>query len=503
MPGHEPTEHMPVHIGGEAIKPFKVVRKLYDDAGVRYSTSAMDSLEDDPLFPPARFRITSQENMATWLEENIYQPYGVVPFINSSGHITPQKVYLPQNVASTSLYEFTSTNASEPHPAWDLVGRDMVRRMDFTYKAEELAAELRDAPADAIDVNDVTLIEKHDRQQSTSTLQTAKLMKVKLHGYHHRGWTIRTPFSNTEHRIPGAEDVAESLADEIFDRFGDGPIRGTITGLSPTESVEPGDFVRITLPTFPDPENQTRGGTRIVQILSRVDAPAGPEFEWLDAGPNQQALTVPSVSLAKSTVDGYNTIVLTVSNLSTSTGNYWQAQTAVGASEPPSTSGRWAFAKSGTSTGDYSLTGYPSGQKVWGRIRQAAVGRIRSAWSTADDSTLTALTAPSSISVANSSGQFAELNITLGSTDRDIEILHSESTSCTSTRSRVATLPMGTTVYDITGLTKGSTNCAAARHVDDYGGRSAVTTVSFSLSTSNPQAPPLPLGAFTLLQGSS
>lgn len=391
MAAHEPTPVLPLHVGvtdaghdyGTAtggIHPFELTKRLYDEAGVRYNATVMDALIADTRYPKVYFRITAPQNLAQWLEDNIYGPLSVVPFINAAGEVAPKAVHLPEDLDPDTLTELTAANQSE-QPTFVHTRREIVNRLVFKVQNETLQSTGDDRAADGIRVVETTLERDHDNQAELGVFP----VEVKLYGFHRRTGTFG--FLGDSIFTSPRERIADYLSREVFDRFGDGPITGRIVGLSGVDDVEAGDFVLMNLATYPNPSDNDRGSQRVLQILSKDLTPAGPEFEYLDAGPYLQPLASPTVSIIKNVARPTNDVDVTVADVvadATAT-----IQLAYNATEPAADSSLWFVARSGVADdATVTIPDNPTGAHVWARARSTAVGRIRSGWSVVDDVTL-------------------------------------------------------------------------------------------------------------------
>ena len=492
-PTAEPHPVAPLHVGGiEGMHPVQLVKDLYDAADVRYSSSGVADLLADPSFGRVRFRITEPTNMGTWLEDHIYGPYGLVPFVNSSGEVEPKKIHLQQDVDPDTLFSFTAKNSAAPHPQPHHSGRDMVTAIKFTYTAEAFYWNTPDSgswPADRIQVTEREIERTHDRLDS-SELPRRELRFV-LDGVHPDHTIV--PATSAANRVLGEADrLADILAPELFERFGDGPLRGTVLGLSTAETVDSGDFASINIPTFLAPSTQGRGAKRIVQITSRKDTPAGPDFEWLDAGPHSQPLSAPEVTVAQATSDPNHVIVATLSSMD-AVADRWQLQIGRGTTEPGSSG--WDFwYGTGTSSGKFSLGPLGSDNQYWFRARVTAAIRVRSAWSPAA-STNTAQIAQPPVS-SSTSETATSIKLDWASTAAvlryPLEVrISSSGKTCpsSSTMMLVSRLGAGSDRFEFRDLTSDSTYCLGVRHYDMYGGVGAERTLTVPTTT---VARPLP-----------
>lgn len=504
-PTAEPTELMPLHIGGkDGIRPFQALKDAYDEIGIVYSSSAMQDLIDDADFGVAWWRITKPVVLGDWAEDHIYGPYGVVPLPNATGAIAPTKIHLPQDIASTDLFEFDKTNTAR-QPTWQHSARDRVTAIRFKYTHEGTVARRPfdgDWPADLIRVLDREIERTHDRLDSGQAPR--REVTYALDGVHSGGHVFPGNPPSAGSQVWNLDRFVDTMARERFERFGDAPIRGDFVGLSTTEDVGQGDFVRVTLETFPSAANQGRGQTRIVQILSRIDTPAGPEFEWLDVGPDLNKLVAPTVTLAATTSDAKHSVVATISG-SSSTDVGYQLQWGSGSTEPGSTS--WKdWAGQGDSTGTNTIRPLPSGTIVWVRARTTFQGRIRSAWSTAPNTTTESLQAPTALASSSITSTTVLLDWDLGSSespDYPLELRASTGTCPTTDVASLARLTARSRRFKAEGMTADTTHCFALRHFDDFGGVSADATLTVQHTTTTPVTPSLVGVGIEVIAGST
>lgn len=493
MPTAEPSELMPLHVGGkDGIRPFQLLKDAYDEVGIVYSSSSMQDMIDDPDFGAGWWRITKPEILAKWAEDHIYGPYGAVPLVNATGAVEPTKIHLPQDIDVSTLFEFTKSNTAR-QPTWQHSARDQVTAIRFEYTHERRTGwrpNDGDWPADLIEESVRTIERTHDRLD----LGTAPRKEIvyQLRGLHGAFQVVPGNFPPTGAAVWSVDRFVDTMARERFERFGDAPIRGDFVGLSTTEDVKQGDFVRITLATFPAPSTQGRGATRIVQVLSRFDTPAGPEFEWLDAGPTLSSLTAPTLSLAPATSDPKHTVIATIGG-SSSTSIGYQLQWSLSTVSTGPTSTEWYdWAGQGDSTGTNRISPLPSGRQIWARARNTNPLRIRSAWSAAADTTTEALQAPSGLASSGTVGNQTTLDWSLGSSDSPdypLEVVISSGACPSTSFTGLVRLPAGSLKFRVTGLVLDSTFCFGIRHVDDFGGFSSEDTLTVQMTTTPATAP--------------
>lgn len=492
---YEATDQTPIHVGhggvqfltgSQGVRPFQLVKDIYDGLygadgqKVRYDATALQALIDDPTMPTCWFRITAVANMADWLEENIYKPFGVVPFIDNLGRIAPRKVHMPQGVDPTTLFEFTAAICAEP-PAWGIRGRELCSRIDATYLADSLTGEPSDAGFDRLAVVETLLPpRKHDRAALVGNVSTSVLI-------------------SGLHRVDGPAlgsvgAVVDRFAREFFDRFGDGPQYGSVVATSAAKNVAPGDFVRVSVVTYPNPAIRAKGGTRIVQVLNRVVLPVGYQYEWLDAGPNLQPPTAPAIAL--SLVTGHEKHWVSVALSSVLAGDGYAVEVAASVGQPSATSGLWRAV--GVSpdhiapgaTDNLQIGPLPSGTSVWVRAARLNPMRIRSPWSVAQNITTTAYAAPTGLTLTavNTSDEDVAWANPAGS-DVVIQVLLDPGSS-QPTRVVAQKQPLST-AHRVLGLLQSTTYAVGVRYADPWGGVSPTTWNTFATGAVTAACPPL------------
>ena len=485
------SEAMPLHLGtSDGIHPFQLVKDIYDgnwgESAIRYDSTALTNLINNKSFPVVWFRITEPQIMQEWLEDHIYGPFGVVPFVNAAGRVEPQIVTMPtSDIADVpNLYVFQSSSLREPHPSWAHTKRDLATVLRYHYQYGNGISNLRAAeqrlevPADHIDVFEGVREYEHDR----AGILGRHVVDFRFDGFlHQQGYT------------PGS-DFFSIQRNEVFDRYGDGPIYGECYAMtSGTSDVSAGDFAFIELDTFPNPAIQGRGDNRLVQIISRRDSRMGPIFDWVDAGASGQSLTAPTLSSASSsTGDPYHVQVITVSNVTTD--GAFVLESARSGSTVTSGSTLWTPRFTTDSSGTFNVSGLPSGSTHWYRARNTKYQRIRSPWAYTTAGVATQeLTGPSALTATGITSKSARLewSNSTASTGYELEIFarttteSSGSTGGTPNSSdSTAILQPGITNYVLRDLTSGTTYKTYVRYRDRFGGFSPSTGLVFPTLTS-------------------
>lgn len=481
-PEGPPTRDIPRHIGlrkdfvsgpAAGIDPFELVEQLYVEHGVRFNPTVLNALKH--RYPPVSFRPTKVEPLARWLEDHIYGPLLVAAFTDSEGRVAPRSIAMPMMTQAEfdGLFEFNAGNLAE-HPTWDHTSRDTVNVLnieveDYLYIDDERAKVDSDYGLDRLKHIEDTIVLEHDTLEhvprSELTIQARGLWGAARDG------------------------VIQTLAREMFDRFGDGPIRGVMFGLRSTESVQPGDFVKINLETFPNPALNARGGVRIVQILSRIVHPDGFEFEFLDAGAALQPIPAPTIAVALNPDDPRHAVDVTISALAAGaratlqvslTGDFSQIVRSV----------------PNLSAGLTTIGSLPSGSPIYVRAVATMPERIRGVWSSTQSVTTDPISAPTGLTASDITRHTAQLTWTPGGAAYGIEVLVRQGSAPPQWTDEhvVAVLDPGALRYGLTTLAgPGIAHTAAVRHLDRFGGRSAVATRAIT-TTSAPATAPRPAG---------
>lgn len=505
-PTHVPTNDFPLHIGGaDGKRPFTLGKELYQGTYsgttsliVRYSTGAMAALENDPAYGVGWWRITQPYAMDQFLDDHVYAPYSVVPFVDSSGKIAPISLRLPHSTAITlaNLPTLGSSNLVS-HPTWEHPSAEIINAIRVSiptygrplYPSSISAAQFFfEGSVDRVKVSTGFVDRTHD--------------SISLIGRREKQFTLAGTISKpagtvpptTGTRLPTADDLADQLAANIFPRFGDGPIYSSADAMQTVDTstaygrLLQGKFVKVVLGTYPNPAVSARGSTRVMQIMERWDRVEGPSFRLLDIGPNQAALAAATISLAQSTRSPRHAVVVTIGSIPAGAG--WEVQLAITStgttSAPVTTSTKWFPVKSAKVAASTVFTRgqLPSKSKIWGRVRTFKQLRVGSNWSAAASVVTATITAPSGFAVSSITAGTAIFKWANGSTQYPIQVMvDATSTNTLGTSNVVATVPAATTRYDIVGLNKNDGHKAGVRHADMFGGVSASNTATFTTTT--------------------
>lgn len=523
MKSLDPSSELPLHIGGrEGIDAFTLVKNIYDGAyqpgtpqTVRYELNAFSAyhpstnpngLVDNPRFQKQHFWPRGPENMAEWLDDNIYGPLGVVAFVNAANELSPRIVTMPavdQVADPDALPELTPATLSAPHPSWSNEGREQVTVVKVHFEYAIAPSAIRLSGGGGLFgglLNPGLLLPTAGGQDSGADLLVQKTRTI-VHE-HDRATDIRVTHEITVrgiHRPLEQARFAKAYALAMFERFGDGPVYTDAVPLAAVSDVAEGAWVRINLPgSFPALQNQSRTGSRIAQVIERVLSAGDlrPRYKLLEGGANDQPLSTPAISLAANSDDPENAIDATISGLSA--GERYEIHLAVGASEPTEGDPDWQYQTiKGTANETITVRGMPAGSTIWGRVRATAPNRISSDWSSADSQATTGLTAPSTVLAAGITGDEATVTWTNGEPNFDVMLDVITDPGGVQVVAPIR-LPAGTTRWKLTGLALSTDYTVRVWHADDFGGESTKGTDDFS-TTGTATTLPKPRGLRVLV----
>ena len=416
-PTHEPSEVLPLllgvndasHVygyGPTEITVWHLVEKLYQAANVRYDATRFAALKLTST-PRGAWRLTSRpRDLAAWLDSHVYGPTGYTPFTNDQGEISPRSTQLPDPATFdvNTAFQFTADNLTTA-PRYDQDGRDLINVLRVRWERQNLVwrsagraganiasasqpHRLGSGPADRIFVTQQEEVLEHDNLATVGRREAT----FDLSGYPPAGeGRDNTGFFVYLDWYPTGGIALESakrlLSRELFERWGDGPIRWTFSSWRSTGemAVQPGDFVVLNVGTIPNPVSNSRGGARVVQVLGKRPGVQGIDWEAIDAGPALQPLAAPVVSINAGT-DPKHDVSLSVAGLAGGTSA--TVELALGASAP------FTLIHDGKPNGTFSVRGLPSGTLIRARARATAPNRTRSLYSPIVSRTTTALAAP-------------------------------------------------------------------------------------------------------------
>jgi hypothetical protein len=381
----EVSENNPLHI---LAHPIDIVEQLWIENGIAYDSAVLPALKE--LIGPTRqlmLRITAPWRLGEFLKKIIYGPFGLATRIDDTG----RQVLFSTRIKPSSSPASTITLADIADPRstiFDLDESTVANRVTFRT---ERYSELVNFPTDQTPTPDavyVTPVSVSVENGDTSTVGDREI-------------TYEIPGTMA---ISGVdlEQFVTGTAREIFDRFGRGAIASELNCLSSVDALL-GEEVELDLPHLPNavvgqvPVSQ-RGGSRIVQVVRRTETPHGPILKVIDSGTTAQASTVPTLSIAAGS-DVRKLAIVTITNAAAlaAAGLMVRLEMGTGASQPAA--GALLTIVDPAAETTVGVPAQDAGTRVWVRARSEKEGKRPSGWSAWVDVQLTALSAPSGLTV--------------------------------------------------------------------------------------------------------
>ena len=522
------------------VHPMQVLKDVMDgvyssssEAVPYYSTESFTGTHDLRRMPSVgvAFRITQTAKLRDWVTENLLVPHGVAAFGDARGKVAFKSIFLPDpqlGYSTASLYAFTSTNLAPPFPDWRTSRREQVTQIEMQYERlsphvilSDLRSNTQPAPGyeyitgavtkggDGLAARFDTTRFNHDRIDRFGIFP----LRVQCNGYGTPG--DYSPYASSPSYVAALKSYQADFTKKVFDRYGDGPIQGTLTALPTASTVAPGDFVRFTLSAFPSPSSGGyRGGTRLLQILTKDITPSGYQYEYLDAGAAAAIPTSPTMTLSTSTSDPKHALRATVSAGIPSGGAValYAAESGT-TSAPGSSHAAWHPVPTTTpnglvmTTGTYTLNRLKSNTRYFFKAQAAKPNSPRSNYSTPTSKVTASITSPSGLSMSSVKAHTAGMAWTIGDSDYPVDIHADTSTNGTPTTSNLLfRLLPGSNQTVVAGLTASQKYRSWVRHADPYGGYSGFDSTTFTMTstatTSNVRKAPA-LGGLYVVFGST
>ena len=521
------------------VHPMQVLKDVLDgvyssssEATPYYSTESFTGTKDIRKLPGVgvAFRITQPQPLRSWVTDNLLAPHGVAAFGDARGKVAFKSILLPDpqlGYSTASLYSFTSTNLREPHPDWRTTRREQVTQVELQFERISLSVapgsiDIGQGRAtytpegfalggDGISAKTDSVRFNHDRVNRYGVYPQT----YQFNGYGTYG--DYNPYDIFPEWLTSLQHYQGDFVQKLFHRYGDGPIQGTLHTLPGASTIAPGDFARLALASFPNPSSGGyRGGTRLVQVLSKDITPEGYSYEYLDAGGAATPLTSPTVTLSTSTSDPKHTLRATVSAGVPSGGvvSLYMAESAT-TSPPSSTSAAWhpVFTTVATNygqvtaTGTYNLPRQKSGQRFFVKGQASKANSVRSAMSTPVTKVTGSITSPSVLTMTSVKAHTAGLTWTLGDSQYPTDIHVDTSTAGTPTTGNlIYRMGPGSNRANLADLTAGQKYRSWVRHTDPFGGHSGFDSTTFTMTstatTSNVRKAPT-LGGLYIVFGST
>lgn len=482
------SEASPIYVSKH---PVDFVKALYDSTGFQTDATSFTTLKalvGDDL--RVTMRITEEQKLVEFLEKALLGPFGIGVRTNSAGAIEAFSARI--KVATTpSVVIDTDDLQDGDAPIFDL-DESTVNNL-VVVQGKRLA------------IWDKTKVPTRDGEPVISkpfdgVMQNDEAYEV-LNGdqaaFGQR--EIRYAIPGMVHTVDSFASVLETwsyaLARELFDRYGRGAQAGGLRVLrgAGADAVQIGDEVYAQPAHIPNAGKRYGDdpsvGARIMQVVRRTESPSGPDLFLIDSGTAAQPATAALVSIAASGTNPYNTAAFTITNaaaLNATTVIGVAVEWATGSSSPTGNGADFIrYAPSGIPTGAVDLPPVVAGSKVWVRVRSEQAQRRPSAWSSWTSVTLSALTAPTGVTISaiRASGATISWTNTIATIPVQVFAAPSGAADTLDPMWLVTTLPMGSTRTVIRNLQASSTYTISVRYILPNNSPGPAGTASLTTNT--------------------
>jgi hypothetical protein len=305
VPLVQPSESVPFYWDGN-LGTF--LRDIWDgrysrrDPKIKYNAASVDALEARLI--RVRVRISAPEDdMREWVSENLFQPFGLVPTINSDGEIEVLSTDPPGQGVVNPRLDTTNVGSSD----WSQDGGQAITVVEVRYKRSYKKTFLTDddirdlifsgaLQMGVILERDVAITRISDLAGTLSprpfVIEPETLRAV---GEANTG----NPLGNTL-RNELASAAAFDLAHRIEARYKAGPQLYTALVRpfpAAVRDLKVGTWVDLSLPWLPDLDTGTRGGTVRMALIVRLQKVQNLMYQLtlLDGGPGALGLIPPLI----------------------------------------------------------------------------------------------------------------------------------------------------------------------------------------------------------------
>lgn len=481
------SDKFPLHVQGH---PVDIHEKLWLDYGIAYDASVLPAVKaaiGNDLSLDLRITSSSQFDAAEQMLDGLF---GLATRVNGAG----QRVLFTTRIKDSAppAVSITTSSLRGEGKVFDLdeggvsnkVTLKQLRFITFTRDIND-NQDTGEAPPDALlTAPEVIEVENGDSQTP---------------GDHETVFELEGRITNAAGAEISAEDFIVGIAQEMFDRFGRGPIATELPCL-PDIAALLGQEVTLNIPHLPNavagatPVSQ-RGGNRIVQIVQRTETPEGADLKFLDAGTSVQASIAPTFTVAANATDPRKFVDIAITNgpALAAAGIKVRIEVATGASAP--TSGTLLSNLEPAVRTSIVAGPYDAGTKVWVRMRSELNARRPSAWTAFSSVDLTDLDAPTSLAVsAQDATDISRRTLTwvpgTNALDIPVEVYLRLTADPSSSDRLVAVLPPGSDQYELTGLDVANrTATVLHRETAPAKGQSASATVAVNTTGTSATLP--------------
>lgn len=467
---------------------------------VPYDVSAFASLEADGSIPHANFRITKSDDMVDFIEKYICLPYGLaygIHFEGTDAVIHPFRITYPE----AALLPTTTITSDDLVATSGVTWSAGTPLSGIRYKAyeDQLLGVIVNDPSSSMAIGNAIRAGGDNQLVRPYELPYIHLnpadyefggsyLEIDAIGMR---YFLTDDASYTNSRS-GITAKAESQMTKYVSRFMNGCPSLTVTCVknNKVNGLKVGDWVLVDLEKMPNTTIKQRGGTRLMQVAGIDSSMATRQLTLLDGALNS-TMSSPSINSVAShpsgSGDAINVNITTTENADT---ELQFAPVTTGNPVPAAVSSEWLSAGTyniDTTTVDIGIQ-VPMGKTTWVRARNhspyTSDVKLPSPWVYAGSGVnLSAIAAPSSLSISAITPGSAHASWATGSNSANLELYLSSPSG--SSLARIATLPAQSTSYDLYGLENypSSSFTFGVRHVEGYNA-SSTTTADFSTSGS-------------------
>lgn len=465
--------------------PIDLVTALWTECGLAYDATAAAAVKAR-IGADVRLalRITEPQTLSDFLEAAVFGPFGVSARTNASGALELFTTRLKD--AATPALALASADLRSADPGvFDLDEATVVTTISIAHQVYNVAPDQTpdtENPTDGV----LSATSRVESSSGDTTAFGTKAVEFNIPGMVHLASSYE----------PDLSSLVAATALELFDRFGRGAPSGEVEVLATAAAAaaKVGEELYVTVPHYPNKNyriGESSVGARIMQLVRRTETPEGPRFKLVDSGLAQQPVApAATISIAATAGDPTTVAEFTITNaaaINAAAVLQVAVEWATGGSSP--TDNGQTFARYGAAicpTAAVKLPPVSAGSKVWVRARTEQAGRRPSAWTAWTSVTLSALAAPSALTVSATKKTAATLSWTNGSASDDTEVFVYEGGAPPADWApyRAARLAAGSTRAVIRSLSGPTiTYQVAVCHVDASGTRSAFATSSLTTNS--------------------
>jgi len=356
-----------------------------------------------------------------------------------------------------------------------------------------LVTSYQDTPIDTVPADHILNLPSNFLRSTpvTNTFLLDRLKRLPIRPLRLDALGARAVVWDTEPNWAGKLD---SVTEPYRQLYGDGAAVLSVTARrsSKTNDLFPGHWIKVNLDKVPNASTNTRGGTRLFQCLERVHSGAGYRFRLIDAGPDSVAVVPTVASPAYVTHHGLSCAITLNANAEPVT--FQIAVVATGAGRPADSSALWKTRATVTSSSTVQIGEIPRGKRIYVRGISTPVAKLPSgpAYPAGTDFIdSTAITAPSALATSVN-GRSVVLTWTVG--DQDYGVMP----TLNGAAHRQEPLPPASARYAFDELDASTLFTFGVKHVDAFGGESALTTTTATTGTADTLSAPR---ALQILQG--